>query len=57
MEDLPEDVVYGGVTTISPEEGLKRTIAQMQEEIHYLQVRLKEVIDERDLLKRQFLTE
>lgn len=57
MEDLPEDVVYGGVTTISPEEGLKRTIAQMQEEIHYLQVRLKEVIDERDLLKRQFLKE
>jgi hypothetical protein len=57
MENLPEDIVYGSVTTITPEEGLKRTIAQMQEEIHYLQVRLKEVIDERDNLKKQFLTE
>ena len=57
MENLPEDVVYGRVTEITQEEGLKRTIAQMQEEIHYLQVRLKEVIDERDNLKKQFLTE
>jgi hypothetical protein len=57
MENLPEDIVYGSVETITPEEGLKKTIAQMQEEIHYLQIRLKEVLEERDNLKRQFLSE